>query len=152
MIARAAIVFVMLLEGGSIDVDCLTELDQLVFGGWDLFPANAYDAAIEADVLRREHLDPIRDELEAIQPMQSVFFPEFVKRLRGEHVKAQTNKWELAEAVREDIRQFKATNGLERVVAEPVHLVVLLDRRGEFPADVDEHVIMPTVLIPVEQQ
>jgi len=92
-------------------------LDDLVFGGWDLFPANAYEAAKEADVLSRDHLDPIREELEAIEPMQSVFFPEFVKRLRGEHVKPQTNKWELAEAVREDIRQFKARNGLQRVVA-----------------------------------
>jgi len=95
----------------------LAKLDDLVFGGWDLFPVSAYEAAKEADVLKREHLDAIKDELEAIRPMPAVFFPEFVKRLRGENVKTQTNKMELAEAVRQDIRDFIENNGLDRAVA-----------------------------------
>jgi len=95
----------------------LASLDDLVFGGWDLFKDNAYEAAKNADVLRGEHLDAIKDELSAIQPMPAVFFPEFVKRLRGENVKPQTNKMELAEAVREDVRRFKKENGLDRCVA-----------------------------------
>ena len=88
-----------------------------MFGGWDLFSNDAYAAAREADVLSKEHLDQVKDELSAIRPMEAVFFPEFVRRLRGEHVKKQTNKMELAEAVREDIRGFKRDNGLDRVVA-----------------------------------
>lgn len=95
----------------------LAGLDDLVFGGWDLFHDNAYEAARNADVLSRDHLDAVKDELEKIKPMSAVFFPEFVKRLRGENVKTQTNKMELAEAVREDIRKFKADNGLSRAVA-----------------------------------
>ena len=95
----------------------LASLDDLVFGGWDLFPANAYEAACEANVLTRDHLDPIKDEMSAIKPMPAVFFPEFVKRLRGENVKPQTNKWDLAQAVRDDIRAFKDKNQLERCVA-----------------------------------
>jgi len=95
----------------------LAKLDDLVFGGWDLFPVSAYEAAKEADVLKREHLDAIKDELEAIRPMPAVFFPEFVKRLRGENVKTQTNKMELGEAVRQDIRDFIKNNGLDRAVA-----------------------------------
>ncbi len=95
----------------------LADLDDLVFGGWDLFHDNAYEAAKTAAVLTRDHLDPIKDELSAIKPMPAVFFPEFVKRLRGENVKPQTNKMELAEAVREDIRKFKKDNGLNRCVA-----------------------------------
>ena len=95
----------------------LAKLDDLVFGGWDLFPVSAYEAAKEADVLKREHLDAIKDELEAIRPMPAVFFPEFVKRLRGENVKTQTNKMELGEAVRQDIRDFIENNGLDRAVA-----------------------------------
>ncbi len=94
----------------------LAEMPDLVFGGWDLFPDNAYEAAKTAEVLTEKHLDAIKGELEAIKPMKAVFFPEFVKRLRGEHVKEQTNKMELAEAVREDIRRFKKDNGLDRVV------------------------------------
>ncbi|MCB9667564.1 MAG: inositol-3-phosphate synthase [Myxococcales bacterium] len=95
----------------------LASLDDLVFGGWDLFRDSAYDAAVQAQVLSAAHLDPIKDELQAIQPMQAVFFPEYVKRLRGENVKRETNKRELAEAARQDIRDFKAHNGLERCVA-----------------------------------
>ncbi len=95
----------------------LANLDDLVFGGWDLFPANAYEAACEANVLTRDHLDPIKDEMSAIKPMPAVFFPEFVKRLRGENVKPQTNKWDLAQAVRDDIRAFKDKNQLDRCVA-----------------------------------
>jgi myo-inositol-1-phosphate synthase len=78
---------------------------------------NAYQAAAEAKVLERTHIDPIKDELEAIQPMKAVFFPEYVKRLRGENIKTQTNKKELAEAARQDIRDFKRNNQLERCVA-----------------------------------
>jgi myo-inositol-1-phosphate synthase len=95
----------------------LAGLDDLVFGGWDLFPDNAYEAARTAEVLTNEHLSLVKEELEQIKPMKAVFFPEFVKRLRGENVKESTNKWELAEAVREDIRQFKKSNGLDRAVA-----------------------------------
>ena len=95
----------------------LADLSDLVFGGWDLFHDNAYEAAVNADVLSREHLNAVEDELSAIKPMESVFFPEFVKRLRGENVKAGADKMELAEAVREDIRRFKRDNALQRCVA-----------------------------------
>lgn len=95
----------------------LAPLDDIVFGGWDLFSDNAYEASVQAGVLTPAHLELIREELEAIQPMKSVFFPEYVRRLRGEHVKTQTNKRELSEAVREDIRSFKARHGVSRLVA-----------------------------------
>jgi myo-inositol-1-phosphate synthase len=95
----------------------LAGLDDLVFGGWDLFKDNAYQAARTADVLTPEHLELVKDELSQIKPMPAVFFPEYVKRLRGENVKPGNDKWELAEAVREDIRRFKRDNGLTRVVA-----------------------------------
>ena len=95
----------------------LAGMDELVFGGWDLFPDDAYAAARTAEVLSMEHLAAVKDELSAIKPMPAVFFPEYVTRLRGEHVKSGKSKKELAEAVREDIRQFKAQNGLSRTVA-----------------------------------
>ncbi len=95
----------------------LADMNDLVFGGWDLFHDDAYEAAANADVLSSEHLNAVKDELSAIKPMESVFFPEFVKRLRGENVKASQDKMELAEAVREDIRRFKKDNELDRCVA-----------------------------------
>jgi len=99
------------------DFVSLASLDDLVFGGWDLFHDDAYKAARTADVLTREHLDLVKDELSQIRPMSAVFFPEYVKRLRGENVKTSANKWELAEQVREDIRRFKKDNNLTRAVA-----------------------------------
>ena len=94
----------------------LAELDDLVFGGWDIFEDNMYEAALTAEVLDRELLREIRPELEAIRPMKAVFHKDYVKKLDGTHVKAQTNKMELAEALMEDIRQFKAQNNCERLV------------------------------------
>jgi myo-inositol-1-phosphate synthase len=94
----------------------LASLDDLVFGGWDIFPDNIYEAAKHAAVLEDRHLDPIKDELSAIKPMKAVFFPEYVKRLHGTYVKEGANKMELAEQLREDIRRFKAENGCDRLV------------------------------------
>ncbi|MFW6067679.1 MAG: inositol-3-phosphate synthase [Myxococcota bacterium] len=95
----------------------LASLDDLVFGGWDIIDDDAYEAARHADVLTREHLDAVENELKAIKPMQGVFFPEYVKKLRGEHVKKSRDKHELAEALRADIRDFKQRHDLERCVA-----------------------------------
>ena len=95
----------------------LASLDDLVFGGWDLFADNAYEAACAAEVLSAKHLAPIADELRAVKPMPAVFFPEYVRRLRGENVKPETHRRDLVAAVRQDIRDFRAKNGLERCVA-----------------------------------
>ncbi len=99
------------------DFVSIAGLDDLVFGGWDLFQDDAYTAVRNADVLTSEHAELIRDELSAIKPMKAVFFPEYVKRLRGNHIKSSTNKGDLAEEVREDIRNFKKVNKLARCVA-----------------------------------
>jgi myo-inositol-1-phosphate synthase len=95
----------------------LARLDDLVFGGWDIFTDSAYESAVHANVLRPDHLDRVRDELEAIRPMTAVFYPECVRRLHGTHVKRAKNKSEMVERVREDIRQFRATQGCARLVA-----------------------------------
>lgn len=94
----------------------LAGLDDLVFGGWDIFPDNAYESAAHAAVLEQKHLDPIRGELEAIVPMPGVFYPEYVKRLNGTHVKSGGSKAEMVEKVRADIRAFVASSGCSRVV------------------------------------
>jgi myo-inositol-1-phosphate synthase len=106
-------------EGRSPDIKDfvpLAELDDLVFGGWDIFPDNVYEAAKHAAVLDDKHLDAVREELEAIKPMKAVFDHNYVKRLDGPHVKDGANKMDLAEQLRADIRRFKAENELERAV------------------------------------
>jgi myo-inositol-1-phosphate synthase len=95
----------------------LAPLGDLVFGGWDIFPENAHETALHAEVLERRHLDPIADELSRVAPMKGAFFPEYVKRLNGTHVKQAANKAELVEQLRQDIRTFLKDNGCDRAVA-----------------------------------
>lgn len=95
----------------------LAGLDQLVFGGWDVFSDNAYEAAKVAQVLEARHLDQIRDEMQTIEPMPAAFYPEYVKRLHGTHVKQAKTKADMVEALRQDIRDFQKKNGCTRLVA-----------------------------------
>ena len=94
----------------------LAGLDQLVFGGWDPIPDNAYESASNSGVLEARHLDPIADFLKSIKPMSAAFDTTYVKKLDGPNKKTTATKKELAEALREDIRMFKAEHGLERMV------------------------------------
>ncbi len=94
----------------------LTHLNDIVFGGWDIFADNAYESAIHAEVLKEKDINPVKDELEAIKPMPAVFDQNFVKRLHGTHVKGEATRWELTEQLRADIRNFKTANNCERVV------------------------------------
>jgi myo-inositol-1-phosphate synthase len=94
----------------------LAGLDQVVFGGWDIFEDNAYDAAKTAGVIDIALLDQIKPELEQIKPWPAVFDRQYVKRLDGPNVKKGKNKRELAEQLREDIQKFKAQHGLDRLV------------------------------------
>ena len=94
----------------------LAQLDDLVFGGWDIFEADCYAAAKTAGVLEPALLDQIRPELEAIRPMPAVFDQRYVKRLQGPNVKKGKNKLDLAEQLIADIRNFKAKNNCDRLV------------------------------------
>jgi myo-inositol-1-phosphate synthase len=95
----------------------LAKLEDIVFGGWDIFPDNAYEAAKRAGVLSNEDLAPLKAELEAIKPMPAVFEQAYVKKLNGPNVKKGTSKMHLAEQLMEDIKSFKETNGCDRLVA-----------------------------------
>jgi len=94
----------------------LAKLEDIVFGGWDVYEDNVYEAASKAQVLEQSQLDAVKAELESIQPMKAVFDRNFVKNLDGTHVKSEKTRRELAEAVQRDIREFKEKNGLDRVV------------------------------------
>jgi myo-inositol-1-phosphate synthase len=94
----------------------ISGLDDLVFGGWDLFEDNCYEAAKTAGVLEGTLLDQVKPELSAIKPWPAVFDRHYVKRLDGPNVKKGANKLELAHQVIEDIRKFKKDHHLARVV------------------------------------
>lgn len=94
----------------------LADLDSLVFGGWDVFPEDAYDSAIHAGVLDERLLDQIKDPLKGVKPMPAIFDRSYVRRLEGSNVKSTKSKWDAVLEVREDIQRFKADNRVERLV------------------------------------
>ncbi|MEQ8187712.1 MAG: inositol-3-phosphate synthase [Candidatus Eremiobacterota bacterium] len=95
----------------------LADPKQIVFGGWDIFPDNAYETALKAAVLEKSLLDQVKDELSAIKPWKGVFSPDYVKRLNGTYIKSASTKWDYAQLLREDIKKFKEENRLDRMVA-----------------------------------
>ena len=94
----------------------LADLPDLVFGGWDLFPDNTYEAAVKAGVLPGDMLAAVRPELEAVKPMPAVFEQAWVKNLDGPNVKKGGSKMDLAEAVIRDIEKFRKESGAARAV------------------------------------
>jgi myo-inositol-1-phosphate synthase len=94
----------------------LARLEDIVFGGWDVFPDNAYQAAVKAGVLDAKDLGKAKTFLSKIKPMKAVFDQHYVKKLNGPHVKKGKNKFDLAQQLRADIRDFKKKNKLDRVV------------------------------------
>ncbi|MDN5354464.1 MAG: myo-inositol-phosphate synthase [Candidatus Cloacimonadota bacterium] len=94
----------------------LADINSLVFGGWDIFNETAYEAAKHAKVLTNEHIELVKDELQAIKPMKAVFNRRYVKKLDGPNVKKAGNKYELAQKLMEDIDNFKQENELDSVV------------------------------------
>jgi myo-inositol-1-phosphate synthase len=95
----------------------LAELDDLVFGAWDPIADDALTAACKAGVLEQKDIEPLADFLREIKPMPAVFDNRYVTRLHGDNVKRGKTKRDLAEQLRQDIRDFKTKHRLDRVVA-----------------------------------
>lgn len=93
----------------------LANLEDMVFGAWDPFPDNAYEAALKAGVLEGRHLEPLKEELTALKPMPAVFDKTYVSKLNGTHVKTAKTKWDLAQQLKEDIIQFQEKSGCKRL-------------------------------------
>ena len=94
----------------------LASLDDIVFGCWDVYPQNAYQSAMYAEVLKAKDIEPVRDELEQIVPMKAAFDRNYAKRLNGENVKDCKTRWEMVEALRDDIRRFRDEKKCSRIV------------------------------------
>jgi myo-inositol-1-phosphate synthase len=106
------------------DIVPLADLNDIVFGTWDLYPQNAYQAAMYAEVLKPQDIEPVREELEQIVPMKAAFDKNYAKRLDGDNVKSLSTesapqmptRWQMVEMLREDIRLFKQQKGCSRIV------------------------------------
>ena len=107
------------------DMVPLANLDDIVFGTWDVYPQNAFQAAMYAAVLDERDILPVKGELEQIVPMKAAFDRNYAKRLDGDNVKAspdssngngQPTRWQMVELLREDIRRFKQEKRCDRIV------------------------------------
>ncbi len=94
----------------------LTELNDIVFGGWDIFSDSAYQAATKANVLKPEHIEIVKKDLKSVKPMPAVFDKNYVKNLEGNHIKKGKNKMDLAEQLMMDIDKFKKENDVDRLI------------------------------------
>src|SRR5258708_5312059 len=94
----------------------LAKLEDIVFGGWDIFPDSSYEAAAKAGVLDPHHLAMVKTFLSKIKPMPAAFDREYVKMLDGKNVKKGKNKYEIAVKIKADIAKFKKKHGCSRMV------------------------------------
>lgn len=94
----------------------LADLNDVVFGAWDIFPESAYEAATHAGVLEKALVEDLREQLDSLKPMPAVFSHNYVKRLNGTNIKEGKNKMELAEQLMADIAKFKEEKGCDRLV------------------------------------
>lgn len=94
----------------------LADLNDVVFGAWDIFHDSAYEAALHAGVLEKSLVEDLREQLDSLKPMPAVFNQNYVKRLHGTNVKEGKNKMELAEQLIEDMARFKSEKGCDRLV------------------------------------
>ena len=94
----------------------MAKLDDIVFGAWDVYPENAFKSAMNCQVLSEKDILPVKEELEKIVPMKAAFDKNYAKRLDGNNVKSCKDRWDMTEQLREDIRNFKKEQGVERVV------------------------------------
>jgi len=94
----------------------LASIDNMVFGGWDIFTDNTYEAALKAGVLDKELLEQVKEEMSAIRPMSAVFDRRYVKNLDGPNVKTEGTWWDKAQALKDDIARFKQENGCDQLV------------------------------------
>jgi myo-inositol-1-phosphate synthase len=94
----------------------LAKLDDMVFGGWDIYEDTAYEAALNAKVLEKSLLDVVKEPLSALKPMKAVFEQEYVKRINGPNVKTEGSKMDKAQALIDEIKNFQKTNNVDRTV------------------------------------
>ena len=108
----------------------LAGLNDLVFGGWDIYEDTAYEAAVNAKVLERTLLEQVKEPLSAIRPMKAVFDPEYIRRINGPNVKQAGTKMDKAEMLMEDIEQFRKTNNAARTGDDLVRIHRGVSRPG----------------------
>ena len=94
----------------------IADLNDIVFGAWDVYPQNAYESAVNCEVLKEKDINPVKDELVNIVPMKAAFDKNYASRLDGDNVKTAKDRWDMTEQIREDIRNFKKETGVERIV------------------------------------
>ncbi len=94
----------------------LAGLDDMVFGGWDIYEDTAYESALNAAVLEKSLLEVVKEPLAALKPMKAVFEQEYVKRINGPNVKTEGTKMDKAQALMDDIRNFQKSNNVARTV------------------------------------
>ncbi|CAG8535131.1 12508_t:CDS:2, partial [Acaulospora morrowiae] len=93
--------------------------NDLVLGGWDINSFNLAQAMERAQVLDYDLQRQLAPKLEKMIPLPSIYYPDFIaanQSDRADNLIPGNNKKEHLEHIRNDIRQFKIANQLDKVI------------------------------------
>jgi len=122
-VTQASTVRIGTLDGKDVYVPMCKILpmvnpNDLVISGWDINGANLADAMERADVFDADLQRQLREHLKSIVPMKGYFDPNFVagnQTARADNIIQGTRK-EALEQLRQDIRNFKEAQKLDKVI------------------------------------
>lgn len=101
------------------DILPMVHPNDVVLGGWDINAANIADAMERAQVLDYDLQRQLKDEMSQLKPLPSIYYPDFIaanQNDRADNVIPGNDKQAHLEQIRQDIRNFKATHGLDKII------------------------------------
>jgi len=92
--------------------------NDMTFGGWDINGANLADAMARAQVLDYDLQKQLVPFMKAITPMPSIYYPDFIAANQADRANnvLPGSKKEHLEKIRQDIRDFKKNNDVDKVI------------------------------------
>ncbi|KAL2264812.1 hypothetical protein VTJ83DRAFT_7322 [Remersonia thermophila] len=104
------------------DILPMVHPNDFVIGGWDISGLNLAEAMDRAKVLEPTLKDQVRKEMEAMVPLPSIYYPDFIAANQEDRadnlIPGSKACWEHVEQIRKDIREFKAANNLDKVIVQ----------------------------------
>ncbi|KAN0113059.1 myo-inositol-1-phosphate synthase-like protein [Hyaloscypha variabilis] len=104
------------------DILPMVHPNDLVIGGWDISGLNLAQAMDRASVLEPTLKDQVKKEMASMVPLPSIYYPDFIAANQEDRadnlIKGSKACMEHVEQIRKDIRDFKTTNNLDKVIVQ----------------------------------
>lgn len=104
------------------DILPMVHPNDLVIGGWDISGLNLAKAMDRAAVLEPTLKDQVKKEMASLVPLPSIYYPDFIAANQEDRadnlLEGSKACMEHVEQIRKDIRDFKTTNNLDKVIVQ----------------------------------